>query len=214
LKDQTLSKERAGRASSFEPKSPSSAPAPRPYTPTVPRPPLLAREAPGLPWPLRHGGVQGDLPDLNVWLALAVEEHPHHAVAARYWTEAQSRPSSPQALSGAAPAARLWFCRTTMLGLVRLLCQPKVVGKGALALSDALAVYQRFRALTCVGLLPEPEGSDVELLALVTARVMPPRLWTDAWLAAQAKASGLRLVSFDADFLRFGLEHCEILPPQ
>ena len=37
-----------------------------------------AREAPGLPWPLQP---QGDLPDINVGLAHAVEEHPHHAAA-------------------------------------------------------------------------------------------------------------------------------------
>jgi hypothetical protein len=31
-----------------------------------------------------------------------------------------------------------------------------------------------------------------------------PRHWTDAYLAAFAKAGGLRLVSFDGDFTRFG----------
>ncbi len=182
------------------------------YPPALPQPPLLAREAPGLPWPLRAGGARGDLPDLNVWLALAVQEHPHHAVAARYWEDAQAQAQANPPPGASGPS--LWFCRTTMLGLVRLLCQPKVVGKGALSLADAFAVYHRFRALPCVGLLPEPEDCEARLQALVSARVMPARLWTDAWLAAQAQASGLRLVSFDADFLRFGLERCEILPAQ
>ena len=160
-------------------------------------------EAPGLPWPLRP---QGDLPDINVWLALAVEEHPHHAAARGYWLSACA--------SGTAPAPTLWFCRVTMLGLVRLLCQPKVVGEGALALDQALALYARFRAIPDVGLLADAEGCEARLQALVTAAApLPPRLWTDAYLAAMAQSAGLKLVSFDTDFRRFGPEHCRVLPP-
>ncbi len=99
-----------------------------------------------------------------------------------------------------------------MLGLVRLLCQPKVVGEGALTLAAAFALYQRFRALPAVGLLPEPAGCDAQLQGFVTARTMAPRLWTDAWLAAQAQAAGLRLVTFDQDFQRFDLQRCIVLP--
>ena len=46
---------------------------------------------------------------------------------------------------------------------------------------------------------------------------VPPRLWTDAYLAATAQAGGLRLVTLDRDFERFGLataraavNHCPI----
>ncbi|MDP1902558.1 MAG: hypothetical protein Q8K96_19230 [Rubrivivax sp.] len=60
------------------------------------------------------GGDHGDLPDVNVWLALAVQEHPHHAAARQYWANEA--------------AARLHFCRVTMLGLVRLLTQPRLMG--------------------------------------------------------------------------------------
>ncbi|MES2973194.1 MAG: TA system VapC family ribonuclease toxin [Pseudomonadota bacterium] len=171
--------------------------------------PLLAREAPGLPWPLRPGSARGDLPDINVWLALALKEHVHHEAALRYWAEVQA---SDAAAPGHEPA--LWFCRATMLGLVRLMCQPKVVGAGAMALHDAFALYRSYLALPGVGLLPEPPTSDVELEALVAARAIPPRMWSDAWLASQARASGLRLVTFDKDFLRFNLERCIVLPVQ
>jgi toxin-antitoxin system PIN domain toxin len=160
-----------------------------------------------LPWPLLPGGAQqGDLPDINVWLALAVQEHPHHAAARRYWDQMQTA-----AQPGTLPQATLWFCRTTMLGLVRLLCQPKVVGKGALALPAAFALYQQFRSLPSVGLLTEPRGCDAQLQAFVTARAMPARLWTDAWLAALAQTADLRLVTFDKDFLRFNLKSCVVL---
>ncbi len=170
------------------------------YSPPVPSPAQLAREAPALGWLPRPGASGGDLPDINVWLALAVQEHPHHAAARRYRVEAQ-----------AAGVSGLWFCRVTMLGLVRLLCQPKVVGAGALRLDGAWALYEQFRAVPGVGLLPEPDDCDSHLGALVKAGELPARLWTDAYLAALAQSSGLRLVTFDADFHRFSLAQCLVL---
>lgn len=139
--------------------------------------------------------ASGDLPDINVWLALAVREHPFHAAARAYWQEARAQDT------------RLWFCRTTMLGLVRLLCQPKGVGKGALALPQALRLYRQWSEVPDIGLLPEPPDADklLDRFAATTKPPLPTRLWTDAWLAATAEAAGLRLVTFDADFARFGL---------
>lgn len=162
------------------------------------------REAAGLPWLFGSGAVTGDLPDINVWLALAVQEHPHHLAAKRYWDGVQANDMAGR---------NIWFCRVTMLGLVRLLCQPKVVGSGALNLVQALAVYQQFRAVPGVNLLADAAGCDEALSKLVTgnASALPARLWTDAYLASAAQSSGARLVSFDQDFLHFGLERCLLL---
>ena len=52
-----------------------------------------------------------DLPDLNVWLALACPDHSHHHQALHYWEQ--------QA------AEQVLFCTVTALGLVRLVCQQK-----------------------------------------------------------------------------------------
>jgi len=131
----------------------------------------------------------GDLPDLNVWLALAIAEHPHHRAAQAYWRDKA--------------AARIWFCRVTMLGLVRLLAQPKLMGEAALSLRDAFDVYLRFAALPEVGLCTEPADCE-HMLAALLEPATPARLWTDAYLAAFALAGGLRLVTFDKDFARFG----------
>ncbi len=109
------------------------------------------REAAGLPWLFNGGTVSGDLPDINVWLALAVEEHPHHAAAKQYWDSVQAKPAGER---------NLWFCRVTMLGLVRLLSQPKVMGQGVLNLVQAMALYQQFRAVAGVDLLAEPKQCD------------------------------------------------------
>ena len=156
------------------------------------------REASGLPWLFNDGTVSGDLPDINVWLALAVEEHPHHAAAKQYWDNVQAQPAGER---------NLWFCRVTMLGLVRLLSQPKVMGLGVLNLMQAMALYQQFRAVASVDLLIEPKQCDSVLQGLVVAhstnQPLPTRLWTDAYLAALAQSSGARLVSFDQDFTRF-----------
>jgi toxin-antitoxin system PIN domain toxin len=143
-------------------------------------------------------GFGGDLPDLNLWLALVVAEHPHHAAARRYWEEQRAAP---------ALGPRWWFCRTTMLGLVRLLTQPKLMGDGALGLREAHAIYQQLRQTEGVAFAGDTEAADA-LLATWTSEDQPPlpaRLWTDAWLAASAECAGLRLVSFDADFSRFAL---------
>jgi toxin-antitoxin system PIN domain toxin len=139
--------------------------------------------------------MAGDLPDLNVWLALVVVEHPHHGAARQYWDD--TRPGS------ASTSPHRWFCRSTMLGLVRLLSQPKVMGDAALALCDAHAIYRQLRQTSGVGFVPDTEVADAPLDERMTLKPgLPARLWTDAWLAATADAAGLRLVSFDADFER------------
>lgn len=160
-------------------------------------------------WLGRWGASRGgDLLDINVWLALAVQEHPHHEAARRYWADARTERA---AAGRSSLGPDLWFCRLTMLGLVRLLCQPKAVGPGALDAAAAWSLYARYRALPFVGLLAEPESCDDALQAILHAGPLPPRLWTDAYLAALARSAGLRLVSFDRDFERFGLERCRIL---
>ncbi len=162
------------------------------------------REASGLPWSLPTP-ITGDLPDINVWLALAVQEHPHHAFARAYWASVVA-----ESVVDAQPRAR--FCRTTMLGLVRLLCQPKLVGAGALDLPAAWHLYQRYRAMPQIGLLPDPLACEAEVSNLLKRTQPPARLWTDTYLAALAQSSGLRLVTFDRDFERFGLVRALILP--
>ena len=152
------------------------------------------------PQPVWAGIAGDDLPDVNVWLALAVSDHPHHGAARGYWENA------------AAP--RLWFCRVTMLALVRLLCQPRVMGEAALDLAQAFEVYRRFTALPEIGFRAEPEGceSGLEAMASALAPPLPARLLTDAYLAAFAISAGLRLITFDRDFDRFAGLDCLRLP--
>jgi uncharacterized protein len=64
-------------------------------------------------------------PDVNVWLALTYEGHVHH-IAAKRWFE----PLDDE--------VRLFFCRVTQLGLLRLLTTEAVMG-GAEVLSQSAA---------------------------------------------------------------------------
>jgi toxin-antitoxin system PIN domain toxin len=143
----------------------------------------------------------GDLPDVNVWLALYIVDHQHHAQAKRYWSDCE-----PLRAAG----YKLHFNRVTMLGFVRLLCQPKVMGNAMLDVATAYGVYRQLREQPGVGFLPDRETTDAVLQSWVSA--MPPRLLTDAWLAAQAESAGLRLITFDADFKRFPLSRVLHLP--
>jgi uncharacterized protein len=166
--------------------------------------PLAVRDTSALS---RWGMPAGDLPDVNVWLALAVREHPQHAAAQAYWDETQHDMAT---MPNTAPQ-KLWFCRVTALGLLRLLCQAKVVGSGALASDGAWRVYQGFRALHVIGLHPEPDCEEALQALVHTLPPLPQRLWTDAYLAAFAQAAGLRLVTFDKDFSRFALPRVKLL---
>lgn len=136
--------------------------------------------------------LKGDLPDVNVWLALSAPTHPHHSAAQSYWQQKELPP--------------VWFNRITMLALMRLLCQPKVMGSATVTLPRAAAVYGRFMSMPEVGFLNEPERCAPLLTRMLdgTDGAPPlPRLVTDMYLAAFATAASLRLVTFDRDFHRF-----------
>ena len=130
-----------------------------------------------------------DLPDLNVWLALASPTHKHHSSALAYWEEQASQ--------------QVLFCTVTALGLVRLVMQPKVMGDAALTAAAASALLDQFVQQPGVSYAqPSSEGWDV-FHGFMRQADLPPRLCTDAYLAALAITNQWRLVSFDRDFQSF-----------
>ncbi len=130
-----------------------------------------------------------DLPDINVWLALTCEDHPHHLRARQYW-EVES-------------AGRLAFCRITMLGLLRLATHAKVMQNHPFHPTEAWKIYRDFLALPEVLFIAEP--TDIEHAFAVYSEIaqFPAGRWTDAYLAAFANTTGCRMVSFDSDFQQF-----------
>ncbi len=130
-----------------------------------------------------------DLPDLNVWLALVCPDHSHHAQALHYWEQHA--------------ADRVLFCTVTALGLVRLVCQPRVMGAAVRTAAEASALLEDLCRQPGVA-LAEPDHDGWEVFhQLLRGAEIPPRLCTDVHLAALAIANGWRLVSFDRDFQRF-----------
>ena len=130
-----------------------------------------------------------DLPDLNVWLALATPDHVHHQQAVAYWKE-QSAEEVP-------------FCTVTALGLVRLVRQPKAMGSAVKSAQGASALLQAFCQQPGVRMAAvASDGWDV-FHQLMGKEDLPARLCTDAYLAALAISNGWHLVSFDRDFERF-----------
>jgi len=141
-----------------------------------------------------------DLPDLNVWLALADEDHQHHKVARNYW-ENQS-------------ADTFNFCRITMLGFLRLLTHAKVMGGRPFSPPEAWQAYRNFLTLPEVEFLNEPASLEKRLASFSEKADFPQSLWTDAYLAALAVESSRRVVSFDHDFTRFeGLHFLHLQDP-
>jgi toxin-antitoxin system PIN domain toxin len=116
---------------------------------------------------------------------LADENHSHHAAAQQYW------------LNEAAPS--VVFCRITMLGFLRLATHPGVLSR-PLSPSEAWDIYQRYLGQEDVGFVEETPGLEKEFETLACQPGFLPRLWTDAYLAAFARCTGCRVVSFDSDF--------------
>jgi toxin-antitoxin system PIN domain toxin len=129
-----------------------------------------------------------DLPDVNVWLALVDENHPHHDVAVAYW-QGQSSPE-------------IAFCRVSMLAFLRLSTHPKVLSR-PLTNGEAWDIYRRYRIEARVGFLGDAPEVDVAFMALSQCENFSHHLWTDGYLAALALYRGCRIVTFDTDFNRF-----------
>ncbi|MFZ4717641.1 MAG: TA system VapC family ribonuclease toxin [Chthoniobacterales bacterium] len=130
-----------------------------------------------------------DLPDINVWLALADRDHEHHDRARNYW-EKES-------------ASRLAFTRVSMLGLIRLLSNRHVMKGDPFTTAEAWSAYLAFRDLPEVFFLAEPESAESMMREWSEKPSCPASRLTDAWLASVAHTTRSRLVSFDADYKQF-----------
>ncbi len=130
-----------------------------------------------------------DLPDLNLWLALVDPDHAHHARARRYWEQ--------EAVGDIA------FCRVTMLGLLRLLTNTRVMRDAPFTPDEAWNAYHTFAALPEVRFVEDSLVAENQFERWSRRPDFPAHRWTDAWIAAIAWSADARVVSFDADFTTF-----------
>jgi toxin-antitoxin system PIN domain toxin len=123
--------------------------------------------------------------DINVWLAMTWDLHPHHASAVR-WNRSAS-------------TAKLLFCRFTMLGFLRLLTNQSVMGDSVVTLGQAFEIYDRWAEDGRVELAAEPRGVDLHFRAAAAPfeAKLATKAIADCYLAGFADASGARVVTFD-----------------
>src|ERR1700733_1125104 len=126
-------------------------------------------------------------PDVNVWLALASEEHTQRNAALDWW-----RPND-------GPIA---FCRITQMGLLRLLTTAAVMNNRPLSMKEAWKAYDGFLDDERVEFLAEPLALEKTLRANSSSAHASPKLWADAYLIAFARECGGSLVTFDRTLAR------------
>ena len=123
------------------------------------------------------------LPDVNVWIALAVGEHTHYA-SAREWIDAVED--------------RIVFCRVTQMGLLRLLTNRHVMGPDALSPARAWSMFDAFLTDSRISMSSEPPGLEPYWRNSTFHQKDGSSWWTDTYLAAFAFAADYTLVTFDA----------------
>ena len=132
--------------------------------------------------------------DNNVWLALALSAHVHHAKT-REWFESIHEP------------ATVLFCRATQQAFLRLLTNAAVLapyGTPPLTNDEAWAAYEALLADDRIALqVEEPAGLEPRWKAFGRRKTASPKVWMDAYLAAFALGAGCRLVTSDAAFRQF-----------
>ncbi|HJR50051.1 MAG TPA: TA system VapC family ribonuclease toxin [Gemmatimonadales bacterium] len=145
-----------------------------------------------------------NLCDSNVWLALSLSGHAHHALA-REW------------LDGVDEASTVLFCRSTQQSFLRLLTNAAVLapyGNPPLTNREAWQAYEAFLADYRIGFrAEEPAGLEARWKELAGRDDASPKLWMDAYLAALALSAGYRMVTTDAAFRQFaGLDLLLLTP--
>lgn len=113
---------------------------------------------------------------MNVWLALASEEHTQRSAALAWW-----RPND----------GPIVFCRVTQMGLLRPLTSAVMNGR-PLPMKDAWKTYDGFFSDERVELLAEPTAIERAFRGLSSSAHASPKLWADAYLTAFANECGVR----------------------
>jgi uncharacterized protein len=129
-------------------------------------------------------------PDINVWLALLLEDHTHRRIALEWWDTGE--------------ADSIAFCRITQLGVLRLLTTPAAMNGKPLTMNAAWKAHDRLYRDPRVVFLPEPASLEEPLRRLASGGAASssknrwaPKLWAEGYLAAFASRSGATLVTFD-----------------
>ena len=123
-------------------------------------------------------------PDINVWIALTWDGHVHHEHAADWFSDL-------------ADGDRLFFCRFTQLGVLRLLTSAAVMGHDVMTQRAAWQAYDHWQDDERVGFLDEPVDLEARFRSMTRLKHPAPKDWADSYLASFAETSEVTLVTFD-----------------
>lgn len=126
------------------------------------------------------------LVDANVWIAILYTDHSHHEEAVAWMRDL--------------PPQSAYFCRMTQMTVLRLLCNPRVLGQDAVAQNVAWTYYDRMVQNRRVGFVLEPDGIDRVFRDISSRPFLSSNAWPDAYLAAFAIASGMCVKTADQGF--------------
>lgn len=128
-------------------------------------------------------------PDVNVLIAAARSDHPHHAVA-RAWLE--------ETLAGAESGTVCTLMPMVLASYLRLVTSPKIF-KRPTPIDEAIGFVDALLSLPAVQVAElGPEWKRLRQLCLV--KKLSGNELPDAWLVAAVAQRGEHLVSFDRDF--------------
>ena len=121
-------------------------------------------------------------PDVNVWLALILENHVHRASALEWWRHTDGTAA---------------FTRQTQLSTLRLLTTAAAMDRQPVTMGEAWKAYDRLFEDERVSLYPEPASLEMRFRQLSRSPTASPKVWADAYLVAFAEGHRGRLVTFD-----------------
>lgn len=128
-------------------------------------------------------------PDINVWLAIAVERHAFNGQASAWWNQDQSE--------------AIGFCRFTQLGLLRHLTNAGTMKGHPLTNREAWKIFETFQSDARVCFFPEWPALDGLLRNYSDIPQAATNVWGNAYLAAYAAVNEATLVTFDKGFSRY-----------
>jgi uncharacterized protein len=128
------------------------------------------------------------LADVNFWIALSYSAHVHHPLAAEWFENS--------------PDNSVAFCRITQAGFLRLLTNRNVMREDVAPAVRAWQLYDRLRQSPRIAFAQEPPGLEESWRHLTRHPRTGPNFWTDAYLAAFARAAGLQILTFDRALAR------------
>lgn len=135
-------------------------------------------------------------PDVNVWIALSVADHPHRAIAWKW-------------LNGLPPTARLLMGRYTQLAILRITTNPRAMGSQVRTIDEAWTVFESWLVDPRVEFRADPTDLDPVFRAFTSpSAFLNASAWIgDAYLLAFAKCNKAALVTFDKSLYAFARKH-------